>query len=155
MNADDPVVFEDLDREECLELLATQAVGRIAISQLRDAPLVVPVNYVIDGDFVQFRSGYGTKMRTLTARPVSFQVDWHDLSMRVGWSVLARGRAEEIRLRDSRPPLPEPWMPDDKPYLIRVRIRAISGRRIRRPNSTQDLVSKIPGELQMTQSRKP
>ncbi len=132
MSADDARTLEELDRVECLLLLATQSVGRIAVARPRSAPLVVPVNYVLDGDTVTFRSGYGTKLRALTAAPVSLEVDWIDPSLRLGWSVLARGRAREIRLRDACPPLPEPWVPDDKPYLIRIEFGAISGRRIRR-----------------------
>lgn len=122
----------ELDRDECLRLLAEQAVGRLAVSQRHRPPLVVPVNYVLDGDRVLFRSGYGTKLRTMAGRRVSFEVDWLDPVARVGWSVLAYGRAAEIRLRDAGPVLPEPWVPDDKPYLVSLQVGAVSGRRIDR-----------------------
>lgn len=129
---DDAGSLEKLDRDECIRLLGTQSVGRIAVARPRESPLVVPVNYVVDDDFLQFRSGYGTKLRALIAGPVSFEVDWSDATARIGWSVLVRGRAEEIRQRDARPPLPEPWVPADKPYLIRIWFQAITGRRILR-----------------------
>jgi nitroimidazol reductase NimA-like FMN-containing flavoprotein (pyridoxamine 5'-phosphate oxidase superfamily) len=119
-----------LDRHACLRLLGTEQVGRLAISMPAEGPLVVPVNYTLAGDAVQFRSGYGSKLRRLPSRSVSFQVDSIDDASQTGWSVLVRGRAREIRERDATPPLPEPWTHDDKPYLIRLEIRSVTGRRI-------------------------
>lgn len=52
MSAEDFRALEELDRVECLRLLATQSVGRIAVARPRAAPLVVPVNYVLSGDTV-------------------------------------------------------------------------------------------------------
>lgn len=132
VSSGDVARLEELGREECLRLLASEAVGRVAVALPHDAPLVVPVNYALDGDTVLFRSGFGTKLRAMNARRVSFEVDGFDEQLRVGWSVLARGRAEEIRFRDAGPLLPEPWVPDAKPYLVRIKIRDISGRRITR-----------------------
>ena len=123
-------VLEVLGRNECLELLATRSVGRLAVARGREAPLVVPVNYVVDEEAILFRTGYGTKLRAVAASPVSFQVDWVDLLSGVGWSVLISGRGQEIRARDARSPLPEPWVSDDKPYLVRLSIGRITGRRI-------------------------
>jgi hypothetical protein len=122
--------LEELDADECLRLLGTAAVGRLAVSVPTDSPLVVPVNYVLVGRTILFRSGFGTKLRALASRPVSFEVDDHDPATRTGWSVLVRGRAREARERDVDPPLPEPWVPDDKPYLVQLEIRSLTGRRI-------------------------
>src|SRR5437763_13797599 len=88
-------VAVEIDRDECLQLLRSQPVGRVAMTTPDDSPLVVPVNYVVDGEFVVFRSDPGTKLRLLAARPVSFQVDFIDWFHRSGWSVLGRGRAYE------------------------------------------------------------
>ncbi|MEZ5144423.1 MAG: pyridoxamine 5'-phosphate oxidase family protein [Acidimicrobiales bacterium] len=138
MLRDHQATLDELDRDECLRLLATQSLGRLAVSRRLEPPLVVPVNYVVDGANLVFRSGYGTKLRSLAARPVSFQVDWVDPVTRTGWSVLAHGRAREIRQRDAGPRLPEPWMPEDKPYLVRMAIHRVTGRRIVRAEDPVD-----------------
>lgn len=124
--------LEELDERECLMLLATASVGRVAVSIPGEGPLVVPVNYTMSGRTILFRTGFGTKLRALASRAASFEVDAHDRTTRSGWSVLARGRAREVRVRDIEPPLPEPWLPEDKPYLVQLTIRAVSGRRISR-----------------------
>lgn len=120
----------ELSRAECLQLLASESIGRVAVSQGRAGPLVVPVNYVLDGEAILFRSGYGAKLRSSLFRVVSFQVDRVDVATRTGWSVLVRGPAEELRRREVTGPLPEPWMPGDKPYVVRIAARAVTGRRI-------------------------
>ena len=50
-----------LTRQECLDLLADQEVGRIAVV-LGRRPLIFPVNYVLDGDTIVFRTDPGTKL---------------------------------------------------------------------------------------------
>lgn len=122
----------DLSRDECLHLLGTRQVGRVAVTIPREGPLVVPVNYVLDDRSIIFRSGYGTKLRSLPARPISFQVDHHLPEGRVGWSVLARGMAREISRAEAAHLVLEPWVPQEKHYWVRMEIHALSGRRIAR-----------------------
>ena len=82
-------------------------------------PLVVPVNYALDGDVVVFRSGAGSKLRALRDAPLSFQVDLIDPSHRTGWSVLIRGTAHEAT--DARDAFRvDPWAPGAKQHWIRV-----------------------------------
>ena len=45
----------ELSRDECLELLGAMSVGRIAYTT-DDGPRVLPVNYVLEGDGVIFRT---------------------------------------------------------------------------------------------------
>jgi len=45
----------DLSRDECLELLAAMSVDRIAYTT-DDGPRVLPVNYVLEGESVVFRT---------------------------------------------------------------------------------------------------
>ena len=60
---DDAGALEELDHEECLTLIASMSIGRLAV-QVEDAsPLVVPINYILDGEIVVFRTGPGTKLR--------------------------------------------------------------------------------------------
>jgi hypothetical protein len=119
---------EELSVEECLELLASASVGRIAVALGPDrAPLVVPVNYVLDGDMVVFRTAPGAKLDALRQRPASFQVDWIDPMHKVGWSVLVEGLAHE-----GAPAAvdPEPWEGGSKHYWIRLVPTTITGRRL-------------------------
>src|SRR5687768_8738906 len=59
--------LEELTPEECYLLFASQVVGRIAVSGLGGAPLVVPVNFALDEGAVVFCTGYGTKLRVVSA----------------------------------------------------------------------------------------
>ena len=132
--AEEPVV-DELDREECLRLLATQSVGRVAVTEPDWAPHVVPVNYVLLRDSIVFRSGRGTKLRLLVTEPVSFEVDFVDPFHRTGWSVLVKGLAYqasnwEIEVEDVHI---EPFAPGRKDYWARLVPHSITGRRIRLP----------------------
>jgi len=93
-------VIETLDRETCLALLATQAVGRVAVALPGLAPHVVPVNYAMLRGSVVFRTAPGTKLDWLVTEPVSFEVDTFDLVNRTGWSVLVQGFAYEASDRE-------------------------------------------------------
>ena len=43
--------FEVLERRECLRLLAGEVVGRVGVVEA-GSPLVLPVNYALDGDVI-------------------------------------------------------------------------------------------------------
>lgn len=119
-----------LDRAECLDLLRGQPVGRIAVID-GDSPLVVPVNYTLDGDCVVFRSEGGTKLDALARHEkVSFEVDAIDWYHRTGWSVLVRGTAYEATHWEVDHLLLEPWTEGDKRHWVRIPITEITGRRL-------------------------
>ena len=122
--------LEPMTRAECFEHLGTQVVGRLAVSRWT-GPHVVPVNFVLDGESIVFRSGPGMKLRSLAARPVSFQVDAIDPRSRTGWSVLARGPAREASRREAAHLNLPTWVTTEKDHWVRMRVAAISGRRIR------------------------
>lgn len=118
-----------LERAECLELLAAQPVGRLAVMD-GDSPLVVPVNYVLDGDCIVFRSDLGAKLTALAHQKVSFEVDYIDWYHRTGWSVLVRGAAYEATRWEVDHLLLEPWAEGDKRHWVRIPIVDITGRRL-------------------------
>jgi nitroimidazol reductase NimA-like FMN-containing flavoprotein (pyridoxamine 5'-phosphate oxidase superfamily) len=133
-----PPSLEVLYEEECLRLLATQEVGRLAVIEGGYGPLIVPVNYVVDGGDIVFLTDSGTKLRGATRSPVAFEVDDLDRCTRSGWSVVARGLARELSGKerdDLRRRLPtmsfHPWAPGHKPYLVRIVATTVTGRRIR------------------------
>ena len=128
---------EHLSQHECWELLAGAGVGRIGVL-VDSAPEIYPLNFVVDGTSLVFRTESGSKLRGLDRNPtVCFEADGFDLATRKGWSVLVKGRAEDVvaseqlhRLRQL--PL-EYWGIGDKPHWIRVVPSEVTGRRIDRP----------------------
>lgn len=125
-----PGVLVELERAECLALLGARRVGRFAVVDRDDLPLVVPVNYVLERETVVFRTHPGTKLDALRRRPVAFQVDSIDEEHRAGWSVLVQGIAHEASPHDLDAADPEPWT-EAGPHWIQVVPRFITGRRFR------------------------
>ncbi len=128
----------ELDRANCLRLLAEGTLGRIAVnSPHRPDPVIRPVNYVFDepSQSVLIRSGHGSKLfALLCAVRAVFEIDGVDPVGRVGWSVIIQGVPEEItnpaELRRIEALGLEPWAPGHKGHWIRIRARTVSGRRI-------------------------
>lgn len=127
-----------LDREQCLAFLADEEVGRLAFV-VAGAPVVVPVNYGLDGDTVVFRTGPGAKLDDGPGRPVSFEIDSFDRGRRTGWSVVVTGRLEEVTPFDSATYERvhrlgvEPWAEGDRSHWLRLIPTRITGRRIGAP----------------------
>jgi nitroimidazol reductase NimA-like FMN-containing flavoprotein (pyridoxamine 5'-phosphate oxidase superfamily) len=126
-----PGGLEELSRDDCLARLRTQPVGRLAVAAGDAAPHVVPVNYILDGENVVFRSGPGTKLSLLAGRLVSFQVDSIDVQRREGWSVLISGRAYQAFPHEVGHLQLEPYAKGDRERWVRIEPERITGRRIR------------------------
>ncbi|HEX4906424.1 MAG TPA: pyridoxamine 5'-phosphate oxidase family protein [Acidimicrobiales bacterium] len=120
----------EIDVDGCYDLLSRCTVGRIAVNVTDLGPLVVPVNFVLDGQVVVFRTDAGTKLRVLTEGPVSFQVDHVDHNRHDGWSVLVRGVAYEADEWEVRHVELAPWTDGDKEHWVRLVPGAVTGRRI-------------------------
>ena len=86
-----------LSRERCLELISAGGVGRISfLNEYEAAPTVLPVNFLVRGGSIVFRTrARGVIARHLPCR-AAFQVDRVDGVMSSGWSVLVIGRAEPV-----------------------------------------------------------
>lgn len=125
--------LEMLPIEDCLRLLASVPVGRFGF-HLDGEVIIMPVNHLVDGQDVVFRSARGSKLSAAEGLGnVVFEVDDYDANSRSGWSVLVNGRAEvvyddaETRVLDTRGL--EPWPSAvDRPFWVRVRPTSISGR---------------------------
>jgi nitroimidazol reductase NimA-like FMN-containing flavoprotein (pyridoxamine 5'-phosphate oxidase superfamily) len=130
---------EWIGHDECLRLLAAEEVGRLAIVQGR-TPHIFPVNYVLDGDQVVFRTDPGVKLDAGPRFRACFEIDGFDRAARTGWSVVATGRLEEVTLYDSSTfarvhVLPiQPWAGGDKGHWMRLIPTHITGRRVRPPD---------------------
>ena len=130
--------LEQISREECLHLLATLSVGRVAVPTAQGSPLVVPVNYLLDGEVVVFRTDPGSKLYGLRQHPVSFQVDSIDPFRRTGWSVLVQGVAYDATPVEVEHLTVEPWTGGEKQHWVRLVPLEVSGRRIRLPEIKLD-----------------
>ena len=114
-----------IDRDECLRLLAAENIGRLAVVVGR-APMILPVNYVLDGEQIVFRSDPGTKVDYGLRGRVAFEIDSFDRDTHTGWSVVVSGRLEEPPPFDTAAQheirmLPvEPWAGGEKPHWLRL-----------------------------------
>jgi uncharacterized protein len=124
-----------LPLEDCLRLLGSVPVGRLGF-QTDGEMAVLPVNHVVDGQSVAFRTAAGSKLSAAEGQPrVVFEADDYDAGRRAGWSVVVNGHAEvvyedtEIEALD-RLGL-DSWADEaDRPFWIRIRPESVSGRRI-------------------------
>lgn len=124
-----------LSDDQCLELLQALPVGRIGFI-VDGQPMVLPVNYAwIDGAVV-FRTAAGEKMDSVVGRQaVCFEVDHWDAETRTGWSVLVKGRADEVTEWAEKEALEQvglvPWNRQGwRPVWIKVVPTAITGRAV-------------------------
>jgi uncharacterized protein len=125
---------EVIERRECLALLAAEEVGRLGIID-GGAPLVLPVNFALDGEAIVIRTAPGSKLSAARGRSACFEVDGFDRGGRSGWSVVVRGRMAEVttldrpvydRVRD----LASPWLPGERDHVVRLVPGSITGRRV-------------------------
>lgn len=129
-----------LTRAECMDLLATGTVGRVAVVRhvLPDPlPVVIPVNYTLDGTgAVVFRTRSSTVLHAAVSRraDAAFEVDELDVSAALGWSVLVSGPLRQVSepgelavLRDL--PL-VPWVAGEREEWLRLTPVYVSGRRV-------------------------
>lgn len=88
--------LEILPFDVCLRLLASVPVGRVGFHA--DGELVIlPVNYVVDGQNIVFRTARGSKLSAAEGQNlVAFEADDYDPPTRSGWSVAVSGHAEAV-----------------------------------------------------------
>jgi nitroimidazol reductase NimA-like FMN-containing flavoprotein (pyridoxamine 5'-phosphate oxidase superfamily) len=128
--------LEVLDRDTCLELLASEEIGRLAIGGV-GAPALMPVNYALDGETVVFRTDPGTKLeRAGRWGRAAFEIDRFDREARSGWSVVVTGQLEEVTHYDAatlervRALAVDPWARGEKQHWLRLVPTQITGRRV-------------------------
>jgi uncharacterized protein len=133
--------LEIIPHKECLRLLGTQRLGRLGFI-VDGYPMVLPVNYAIQGDVVVFRTGEGTKLDAAVGTRVTMEIDEVDQRTGTGWSVVVQGMARDITddtdwfaesLRQAAAPTSLPEPPD---HYVRIDPTQISGRRL--PARTPD-----------------
>jgi nitroimidazol reductase NimA-like FMN-containing flavoprotein (pyridoxamine 5'-phosphate oxidase superfamily) len=123
--------LEVLGSEECLRLLRSASVGRIGITS-GALPVILPINYRVDGERILFRSTPGTKLDAATRHAVvAFEVDQVDPVNHSGWSVVVTGIATDLEPApgDGKSATPR-WASGSDDRLVSISIDEISGRRL-------------------------
>jgi uncharacterized protein len=128
----DPV--RALGEAECWQLLREATVGRLALAPAGKVD-VFPINFVIAGGALYFRTAPGDKLLELSVNPeVAVEIDgWDEES---AYSVVLKGVAERLETQteiDEADRLPlTPWVPTLKYRWVRVNPTGVSGRSFRR-----------------------
>jgi uncharacterized protein len=121
---------EVISREDCLQLLGQESVGRLGV--VVDGQVeILPVNYGMDGDSIVFCTNAGRKLTGILTGEATFEVDGFERSDRAGWSVVVHGPSENITSarRPSLEHTADPWT-GPKDFLVRITPRSITGRRV-------------------------
>lgn len=124
--------FEYLDAAECLQLLRSATVGRVAF-QGPDGLTVLPLAYSVDGDQLVLRTAAGTQLASLPEdTPVAFEVDEFDAEFTNGWSVLARGTLAKLTPGDLAGEVapPTPFVAGVRRVLLGLSLAQLSGRAV-------------------------
>lgn len=127
--------LEELDADECWELLASVRVARVGINV--DGRIdVLPVNHTVVDGHVAWLSGTGTKLGIAAAEEtIALEADQIEEESKRGWSVLVHGTARIVTDEDLKQRLFDaettPWSaPDQRTIWIEVADPMISGRRV-------------------------
>ena len=141
MSADESASMHVIPVDECYRLLATHELGRLGINA-EHFPILVPVNYALDGTTIVLRTRPGSKLVAAQHANVVFEVDDVDRRTRSGWSVLVRALAEEVGdehraelVARTQASGVQPWAPGEHGHWVRLIPQEVTGRRI------------VPGEL--------
>ncbi len=124
-----------LPLEDCLRLLGSVPVGRIGF-QADGEVVILPVNHVVDGQSVAFRTATGSKLSAAEGQShVVFEADDYDAGRRTGWSVVVHGQAQAVYEDAEAEALDrlglDSWADEaGRPCWIRIRPQSVSGRLI-------------------------
>jgi uncharacterized protein len=128
---------EVLRESECVTLLKTHDLGRIAVVDREVHPLIFPINYFFDEGVVVFRTAPGTKLDLAPGAYISFEIDGWDRDHGIGWSVLVQGIAHDISQPRGAPtgrmrfwPV-HPAAPGSREHWVGIWANEITGRKFR------------------------
>lgn len=133
--ATDHAGLEILHLGECFLLLKSVPVGRIGFLAGGEV-VMLPVNFLLDGQDVVFRTGVGSKLASVEiGHYVGFEADAYDTAGHTGWSIVVSGLAEVVESDAECARLDtlglQPWggATADRAW-VRIRPESVSGRRI-------------------------
>lgn len=125
---------QPLEPDVCYRLLSTANVGRV-VSTDNALPMVLPVNFCLDGHNILFRTSPSGRLAAATHNVVvAFEVDEIDEQTWTGWSVVVTGiasplssagdlvRAEQLGLVS--------WLGEDRHHFVQIVPGLVTGRRL-------------------------
>ncbi|MGC0335861.1 pyridoxamine 5'-phosphate oxidase family protein [Streptomyces sp. SLBN-8D4] len=124
--------FRELDRQECLRLMARAPMGRIVHTR-HALPAVLPVNFSLDYDGGVLRTAAASELvRAVDGVVVAFEADEVDAAAQSGWSVVVTGQATVVTDRVEHTRLfrggPRSWAPSPDEVFVRIAPELITGR---------------------------
>ena len=125
----------ELSHSECLDLLRSGVVGRVAVVT-PDGPRIQPVNYAVHGDSVVFRTTAYSELGTYGRdAELAFEIDQLDYETHLGWSVVAVGMAHVVEDADELMDIreswdPRPWASGSRNLYLKIAWRKLTGRRL-------------------------
>jgi nitroimidazol reductase NimA-like FMN-containing flavoprotein (pyridoxamine 5'-phosphate oxidase superfamily) len=122
-----------LTDEQCMARLSLRRIGRVSVTK-EALPVIVPVNFVMDGANVVFRTHpHGLLAHACDSNVIAFEVDDFSIEADAGWSVLVVGVARLLRASEHVHALTfglATAAGDDCNQFVQLRIERISGREI-------------------------
>lgn len=120
----------DIPLELCWTALEANALGRLAV-ELEGVIHIFPVNYVVDGATIYFRTALGSKLLAVKENPVvAFEID--EVDDHAAYSIVVKGRAAHVDSRSevaAADALPlTPWVPTLKLRWARIWPSEVTGR---------------------------
>lgn len=141
MTTQEPI--KELSADACWEKLRSHELGRI-VTQAGGILDIFPINYVVDGESVVFRTAEGDKLVELTiSDEVLFEVDNYDSED--AWSVIIRGSAKQLETEAEVAAAEEldlrPFAPTVKRDFVKITPSQVTGRAFKRaPEPPHDFV---------------
>ena len=120
-----------LTEDACWRLLKTADVGRLALA-IAGEPEIFPINFVVDGRSLVFRTAEGTKLFGVVAsRLVALECDGYEAGTDEAWSVVAKGTAEQLEHFPDIYAAEElplfPWQAGTKQWFVRIDPTTVTG----------------------------
>ena len=121
---------EEMSIDECWGHLEDEEFGRLAY-RLVDEVHIVPVNFVVDGRTLLFRTAAGNKLLAAAlASEVAFEIDQRDEHS--AWSVVVRGHLRRLEEDEQHrlDYLPEhSWIPMRRDEVVDLVPEVVTGRK--------------------------
>ncbi|HET9081635.1 MAG TPA: pyridoxamine 5'-phosphate oxidase family protein [Trebonia sp.] len=138
--ATDRAGLEILHLGECFLLLGSVPLGRVGFVAGGEV-VILPVNFVVDGQDVVFRTIEGSKLSAIeVGHYVGFEADSYDVATETGWSVAVNGLAEIVDSDAEEERLDNlglsSWVGEGPDRVwVRIRPMSVTGRRIPSPEA--------------------
>ncbi|MGK2852884.1 MAG: pyridoxamine 5'-phosphate oxidase family protein [Microbacteriaceae bacterium] len=122
---------EELSTDESMILMASEQLGRLALS-VGGLPEIFPINFIVNDGKILFRTAEGTKLLALTINAhVAIEAD--SFSRAEAWSVVVKGTARalenEQEIFEANKLTLTPWVPTLKQVFVEITPTEVTGRR--------------------------